>query len=175
MVRLSNISLFLSLLVGFWFGRWIGRGISRPNRTHKGESDTHTHRDDIQKGKLDARWKGSGNNEEFKRSSASPQTRQQVNAREREREDPIFTAAANRPSPSCNHLEEWRKKQVVKQRYFFVVFDWYRPASSSLRVTNLRHPWRIGLDSSHLFASFPFRFLTSLFWYLFFFISPTCF
>ena len=67
---------------------------------------THTHRDDIQKGKLDARWKGSGNNEEFKRSSASPQTRQQVNAREREREDPIFTAAANRPSPSCNHLEE---------------------------------------------------------------------
>ena len=135
---------------------------------------THTHRDDIQKGKLDARWKGSGNNEEFKRSSASPQTRQQVNAREREREDPIFTAAANRPSPSCNHLEEWRKKQVVKQRYFFVVFDWYRPASSSLRVTNLRHPWRIGLDSSHLFASFPFRFLTSLFWYLFF-ISPTCF
>ena len=46
---------------------------------------THTHRDDIQKGKLDARWKGSGNNEEFKRSSASPQTRQQVNARERER------------------------------------------------------------------------------------------
>ena len=91
---------------------------------------SNIHSDDKQKEKLDALWKGSKNNEEFKRSSA--QTRLQVNAKKLTKFSRLFDQDHFRVITWKN---EGRNKLWSKENYVVISPSFVRSRRWRLRIT----------------------------------------